>query len=181
MVGQERAPSDPGDRAADRARTSVALLRVGLGLVWLANCVYILDPANVFFASFSGVAQSFGASSAGGPGLAELVSQYAFLFSILIAAVTVSLAVAFLSDVGVRAACVVGAAFNAALLLSQWGQIATIPGGTDIGPQPLYLIGYAVVFVGYRAGDFSLATAVRSGVARWRSHRMLPTRAPRGA
>jgi hypothetical protein len=164
-----------------RSRRAIALLRLGLGSVWAANSLFVLDPANQFFSSFSGVAASFGASSVGGPGFAQFVSQQPLLFSGLIAAVTFSLAVAFLSDAGVRAACVVGAAFNVALLVTQWGQIATIPGGTDIGPQPLYLLAYAVVWVGYRSGDLSLATVLRAWLSRRRPERALPARSPRGA
>jgi hypothetical protein len=159
----------------------MALLRLGIGAVWAANCFYILDPANRFFSSFSGVAASFGSSSAGGPGFANFVSQFPYVFSILIAASTFVLAFSFLSDVGVRVACVAGAVFNMALLVTQWGQLATIPGGTDIGPQPIYLMVYAVVWVGYHPGDLSLATTVRSWVARRRAERVLPARAPRSA
>ena len=165
----------------DRARRGVALLRLGLGAAWLANAFYILDPANGFFSTFSGVASSFGPSTAGGPAVADFVAEHAFVFSILIAAVTVSLAIAFLSDVAVRTACLVGAAFNIALLVSQWGQITTIPGGTDIGPQPLYLIAYGVLWVGYRPGDWSLLGLARVWASRRRGPHGLPVHATEGA
>jgi hypothetical protein len=169
-----------GGAPADRTRRGVALLRLGVGAAWLANVFYIADPANGFFTSFSGVAASFGSSSAGGPGFAEFVAQYSFGSSLLIAAVTISLAIAFLSDVAVRAACVVGAAFNVALLVTQWGLVATIPGGTDIGPQPLYLIAYGALWVGYRPGDLSLRSATIAWVHRRRATHGLPVRAPDG-
>lgn len=169
------------DISPDRSRRGVALLRLGVGAAWLANAYFVLDPANQFFSSFSGVASSFGASTAGGPAVADFVAQNPFVFSILIAAVTVSLAIAFLSDVAVRTACLVGAAFNIALLVSQWGQVTTIPGGTDIGPQPLYLIAYGVLWVGYRPGDLSLATAVRNWASRRRASHRFPVHAPDAA
>ncbi|MCI4325878.1 MAG: hypothetical protein L3K00_08400 [Thermoplasmata archaeon] len=177
-VGSEKVSESRGPA---RPRRGIALLRLGLGAVWAANAVYILDPANQFFSSFSGVAASFGSSTIGGPGLAQFVAQQPFVFSAVITAITLGLAVSFLSDVGVRVACLVGAAFNVALLVTQWGQIATIPGGTDIGPQPLYLLGYAVVWVGYQAGDLSLTATFRTWVARRRSEPVGPARAPRSA
>lgn len=140
----------------------MALLRLGFGGIWAANVVYVADPANDFFSSFSQVAASFGASSLGGTGVASFVAANPEFFALLIAGLTVGLAVAFLSDVAVRAACVVGAAFNIVLLATQWALVATVPGGTDVGPQPLYLVGYAAIFWGYEPGVLSLASSVLS-------------------
>jgi hypothetical protein len=174
-MGQAEARGTSADSStSDRGRRGIAFLRLGLGLAWIANAVYILDPSNDFFASFSGVAASFGGSTAGGPALANFVSAYAMVFSIGIAAITVSLAISFLSDVAVRAACLLGAGFNVALLVSQWGQISTLPGGTDIGPQPLYLIGYAALWVGYRPGELSVSSLARSWLSRRRLGRPVP-------
>jgi hypothetical protein len=128
--------------------------------------VFVVDPANEFFSSFSSVAGSFGGSTLGGPGIASVVAGHPLGFSILIAIATIALAVGFLGDVAVRPLCLVGAGFNLALLLTQWGQTAVIPGGTDVGPHPVYLVGYLALYVGYQPGVLSLATAVRRALAK---------------
>jgi uncharacterized membrane protein YphA (DoxX/SURF4 family) len=123
------------------------LFRIGLGIIWALNLVFILDPANGFFASFSATASSFAPTSAGGPGLANFVAGHPLLFAGLIAGTTAYLAIAFLLGFTTRMACLVGAIFNSVLLVTQFGTVATI-GGTDVGPMPLYLVLYLGLAVG---------------------------------
>jgi hypothetical protein len=80
--------------------------------------------------------------------LPAFVAAHAPVFAVLVAAGTGYLALAFLLGATTRIACIVGAVFNASLLVTQIGGLLTIPGGTDIGPQPLYLLVYAALFVG---------------------------------
>jgi len=124
------------------------VLRLGLGAAWALNLIYIFDPANQFFTTFSATATSFGPTSLGGHGLASFVAAYPEVFSGVIAGLTVYLSAAFLLGLTTRVACLVGGAFNLALLLTQFGQISTFPGSTDIGAQPLYLVIYAALFFG---------------------------------
>jgi hypothetical protein len=153
---------------AERSRLAVGLLRLGLGLVWLANVVFVVDPANGFFSSFSSVAGSFGGATLGGPGFASFVAANPLVFSVLIAATTIGLAAAFLGDFLVRPACIAGLVFNLALFVTQWGQTAVIPGGTDVGPHPVYIVGYLALFVGYQPGVLSVSHAVRQAIAKIR-------------
>jgi hypothetical protein len=159
-------PEAPAPR--DRGRTARGRLPHGLGFVWLANVAFVVDPANDFFSSFAAVAGSFGGSTLGGSGFASTVAAHPLVFSVLIAGATIALAVCLLGDVWVRAACVVGAVFNLALLVTQWGQTVVVPGGTDVGPHPVYLVGYLALFVGYQPGVLSVAAAVRRALARKR-------------
>jgi hypothetical protein len=122
-------------------------LRIGLGVVWLLNLLYVVLPANAFFPTFADTADSFGSTSLGGPGLASFVAGHPGIFSALVAGLTGYLAVAFLLGVSLRAACFIGFGFNLVLLATQFTTLTTIPGGTDVGPQPLYLIAYVALFV----------------------------------
>jgi hypothetical protein len=129
----------------------IEYLRIGLGAIWLANLVFVVDPANQFFASFATTAQSYGPSTPailGGSSLANLVAAHTGLFAALIALATGYLAVAFLLGVTVRPALVVGTVFTTLLLVTQWGQTFVFPGGTDVGPMPLYLLMYGILWVG---------------------------------
>lgn len=157
--------SDPS-RPARRGRSPVEWFRVGLGLIWTLNLVFILDPANQFFPTFADTASSFAGTSASGPGLAEFVAANPMVFSLLIAGTTVYLAIAFLAGLTTRLACVTGAAFNSILLLTQFGQVVVL-GGTDVGPMPLYLVLYLGLFVGAAGSDFALDARIwRSGLLR---------------
>lgn len=145
---RDRPPDPPdGARVATRERSALLALRVGLGLVWTLNLVFIVDPGNRYFSTFSDTAAAFGPTSLGGPGLAGFVAGHPLVFAVGIAVVTAYLAVSFLLGCTTRAACLVGIGFNGLLLVTQFGQIAVIPGGTDIGPQPLYLLGYGVLLL----------------------------------
>ena len=153
----QQAPGTTGAR-----RGSLAL-RFGLGIIWSLNLIYIVDPASQYFSTFSKTAASFGSSTLGGPALASLVARSPVPFEILIAGVTAYLAAAFLLVITTRSACIVGAGLNFVLLLTQFGGIATIPGSTDVGPQPLYLVMYVATFLGS-------ASSGRSPVVWWKEH-----------
>jgi uncharacterized membrane protein YphA (DoxX/SURF4 family) len=120
----------------------MAVIRIGLGIVWALNLVFVLDPANQFFPGFAATAQGFSGTSLGGPALAEFVASNGGVFSVVIAAVTGYLAVALLLGATTRWACAIGFLFNTVLLITQVGSVAVLPGGTDVGPMPLYLVAY---------------------------------------
>jgi uncharacterized membrane protein YphA (DoxX/SURF4 family) len=124
------------------------MLRLGIGLVWAFNLVFIFDPENGFFTSFSATAASYAPVSLGGAGFPAFVASHSVIFSWLIAGVTVYLAIAFLLGITTRFACLVGGAFAIALLVSQFGGTFVMPGGTDVGPMPLYLAAYLALAVG---------------------------------
>ncbi len=127
---------------------SLDLLRVGLGLIWAVNLVFVADPSNQFFPTFHSVALSFAPTSLGGPAVATFVADHAALFAWLTAALTAYLAVALLLGLTTRLACIVGGVASVLLLLTQWLSTFLLPGGTDVGPHPLYLLIYLVLFAG---------------------------------
>jgi uncharacterized membrane protein YphA (DoxX/SURF4 family) len=137
-------------------RRALVALRLAIGTVWAVNLVFIFDPQNAFFSTFATTASSYTSGSLGGPGFPAFVAAHPEVFSFLIAGVTLYLAVAFLLGVTTRFACVVGTAFAMALLISQWGGTFMIPGGTDVGPMPLYLGIYLALAVGHAERYFSL-------------------------
>ncbi len=143
-----------GPSAAGEGRWSfsrdfaVEVLRSGLGVIWAVNLVFIVDPANMYFGTFAATAQSYGPTSLGGSGLANFVAQNAVVFAWMIAGVTAYLAVAFLLGLTTRLACYIGVLFAAALLWTQIGSTFVIPGGTDVGAHPLYLLIYVVLIAG---------------------------------
>jgi hypothetical protein len=143
-------------------RRAILALRIGLGMVWAANVVFIALPANEFFPSFSSAASGYGPSTVGGGGFAELVASQPMIFAGLIAALTIYLAVAFLTGFTVRLALLAGGLFNVALLLTQWGTTFFFPGGTDVGPQPLYLL----LYVGLAVGDASRFYSIDARLAK---------------
>ncbi len=136
--------------AASRRLPSPVLemLRIGLGFVWLANLLFIVLPASGYWSSFATVARSYGPSTLGGAGLANFVAAHASFFSVLLALVTAYLAVALILGVTTRFALALGAVTSSLLLLTQFGSTFVFPGGTDVGPQPLYLLLYAALGYG---------------------------------
>ncbi|MCI4330943.1 MAG: hypothetical protein L3K19_03750 [Thermoplasmata archaeon] len=144
LPAPSRVESDRGNRS------TFTVLRLSLGVAWALNLVFILDPANAFFATFADTASGFGPTSVGGGGLARFVAGHSALFALLIAGTTAFLAVAFLTGRATRLGCVVGLSFNSVLLLTQLGSVAVMQGGTDIGPQPLYLAMYLALLVNAR-------------------------------
>lgn len=127
---------EPGGHRA----LAVEVLRIGLGLVWAANLVFIVDPTNQFFPTFASSAASYAPTSLGGPGLALFVAANGAVFSVLIAVATAYLAFAFITGTTTRWACVVGFLLSGFFLVTQWGSTFSFPGGTDVGPHPLYML-----------------------------------------
>lgn len=158
----EGAPGPPSANPA--ASTGLFALRLGIGLVWAMNCVYIFDPANDFFSGFSAEAASFAPVALGGGALPRFAAAHPAVFSILIAATTLYLAVAFLLGGTTRWACGIGIGFALALLVSQFGLTFVVPGGTDVGPMPIYVAVYAALLLGRAERVFSLD-------AWWGAHR----------
>jgi hypothetical protein len=148
-MGSQGTPvGSPSGVPANASDGGMLALRLGIGLAWALNFLFVLLPSNQFFSGFGGTAASFGPTSLGGAGLATFVAGHAWLFSWGLAITTGYLAIAFLLGISTRTACVVGLVLNSLLLLTQYGSIVVIPGGTDIGPQPLYLIVYIALFLG---------------------------------
>ena len=165
------------DATARSLRRGIIALRLALGLVWALNLIFIFDPANDFFSTFASTAASYAPVSLGGAGFPTFVSAHPALFSALIALVTLYLAIAFLFGVTTRVACWVGAGFALALFVSQFGATFVIPGGTDVGPMPLYLAAYFALWVGHAERHASVdALLARHG---WRWARRRPTAGPR--
>jgi hypothetical protein len=153
-------------RPATRSRSdeALSLLRLSMGVIWGGNLLFILLPANQFFPTFAATATGMARTTLGGPGLASFVSSNAVLFSAAIALATGYLALAFLLGVTTRVACVVGSAFSLGLLIAQWGATFSIPGGTDVGPHPIYLVAYLALAWSDSARFYSLPALL----ARWR-------------
>jgi hypothetical protein len=123
-------------------------LRLAIGIVWALNLIFVVDPANRFFSGFASTADGFAGQSIGGALLPRLAAAHPAFFAVLIAGVTAYLAVAFLLGITVRLACGLGIAFAAVLLITQFGGTFAIPGGTDVGPMPLYLGIYGALLWG---------------------------------
>jgi uncharacterized membrane protein YphA (DoxX/SURF4 family) len=127
---------------------SIDLLRVGMGVVWILNMVFILAPANLFFPTFQDIALSFAPTSLGGPGVANFVAANATLFAWITALLTAYLAVAFVLGVTTRLVCIVGGAASIIFLATQFISTFQVPGGSNVGPHPLYLLIYLILFTG---------------------------------
>jgi uncharacterized membrane protein YphA (DoxX/SURF4 family) len=151
-------PSEPPPPAAPsrRASNGMLALRVALGVIWSINLIYIFDPANLYWSGFQSSAASYAGETLGGGGFATFVAANPSIFAIVIAAVTVYLAIAFLLGLTTRLACVVGFGFTFALFVTQWAQISTFPGSTDVGTQPLYLAMFVALFIGFEAPRLSI-------------------------
>jgi uncharacterized membrane protein YphA (DoxX/SURF4 family) len=147
------------------------VLRLALGAVWAGNLLFVIVPSNNFFESFSATASGFSSSNPTGPGLAEFAAQNGPVFALLVAGTTVYLAVALILGLTTRIACLVGSAFSATLLVAQWGLTFSFPGGTDVGPHPLYLAIYAGLFIGRADQYFSLDERAMPALRRWLSRR----------
>lgn len=173
-----RAEPDPfvvsrSGASIDRGARALEVLRIAIGGVWLLNLLFILVPSADYWGSFASVASSFGASTPGGPGFASFVGANALFFAILIAVVTAYLAIAFLFGVTTRLACLVGTAASVVFLWTQFSTTFAFPGGTDVGPHPLYLAVYLALFVGGAGRYWSVDHRV------WRLKVPLVTRAGR--
>lgn len=150
MATTTDAPGDP------RSSLAIEVLRIGLGIIWALNLVFIVAPANHFFGNFGQVALTFGPTTLGGPALAEYVAGHATLFAWVVAVVTAYLSVAFLLGITTKWACLVGGLFSAVLLGVQVGSTFVFPGGTDVGEHPLYMLIYVGLVVGGAGSAYSL-------------------------
>ncbi len=101
------------DSRESRASFAIEILRIGVGIVWAMNFVFIVAPANDFFGNFGQVVLSLGPTSIGGSGLEQFVAAHAPFFAWLVAVVTGYLAVAFILGLTTRWACIIGGVFSA--------------------------------------------------------------------
>jgi uncharacterized membrane protein YphA (DoxX/SURF4 family) len=141
---------------SDPTGMSIDLLRVGIGLVWVLNLVFVLDPANQFFPTFRETALSFAPSTLGGPAVANFVAAHPTAFAWITAGLTAYLAAAFVLGLTTRLACIVGGAASVLFLLTQFFTTVEAPGGTDVGPHPLYLLAYLILFLGGAGRYFAI-------------------------
>jgi uncharacterized membrane protein YphA (DoxX/SURF4 family) len=153
-VGNTNRPSTGSAR--DPGPWALEFLRVGVGVVWGLNVLFIVAPANAYFTTFQSAASAYEPTSLGGPGLAQFFATYPTFFAWVIAGVTVYLAVAFLLGLTTRLACVIGAVFSIGFLVTQYTATFSVPGSNDVGAHPLYLLIYLVLFVGGAGLRFSL-------------------------
>ncbi len=156
---------------ADPKGMSLDLLRVGIGIVWSLNLLFILAPSNGFFSHFKNAAAGFESSTLGGPWFAGYVSAHPVLFAWGLAFLTGYLAFAFLAGFTTRLACFVGEIASAFFLITQFGSTFALNGtGTDVGPHPLYLLIYLILFAGgagqYVAIDHWIWTTGRARLPR---------------
>ena len=136
---------------------SIDLLRVGMGLVWALNLIYILTPSNRYFSMFQSMASGYGSTTLGGPWFANWVAGSPAFFAWAIAILTAYLAVAFLAGITTRLACVAGGVASVAFLVTQFYATFALDGsGTDVGPHPLYLLIYLILFTAGAGQYFAL-------------------------
>ena len=154
----------------DRAAFTVEMLRVAMGIIWSLDLLFVVDPANQFFPTFAATAASYAPTTLGGPALATWVAANATIFSWIVALGTAYLAIAFLTGLTTRYAAVLGALGSLLLLITQWGSTFGMPGGTDVGPHPLYIAMDLVLFLAPAGRYFSLDA--------WWASRRAPSPAP---
>lgn len=127
---------------------SIELLRVGMGIVWALNFLFVADPTNQFFPTFRDTAISFASTSLGGPGVADFVAAHATFFAWFTALLTAYLALAFVSGATTRLACLVGSLASVVFFVTQFVSTFQGPGATDVGPHPLYILSYVILLAG---------------------------------
>lgn len=141
----------------DREGVAVDVLRVGMGSVWALNLIFIAAPANEFFSTFREASLSFAPTSVGGPTVADFVAAHALVFAWITVLLTSYLATSFLLGLTTRLACIVGGVASIVFLVTQFLSTFTLPGATDVGPHPVYLLIYLLLFAGgagrYLAAD----------------------------
>ncbi len=171
------------ERASPARSRMIEFLRIGLGLVWFANFLFIVYPPNDFFGNFANVALTFAPVSFGGAAFPDYVASHPLFFSWTVALVTGYLAFAFTLGLTTRIACFVGSFFSAVLFAIQVGTIFVFPGGTDVGEHPLYILISAILLVGGAGQSLSLDEWVRTTWTRYWAARptRVPGRAPAGA
>jgi hypothetical protein len=148
--------------------------------VWALNLVCIFDPANGYFTGFGATAASVEGTSLGGSAFPTFVAAHPLVFSLVIAVVTLYLAIAFLFGVSTRAACIVGTVFALALLVSQFGSTFVI-GGTDVGPMPIYVAVFGALFFGHAERTLSFDAGWSARAQRNRAPVPLSQPGPRAA
>ena len=168
--GSGESGSVPATNAHSPSRM-IEVLRIGLGLVWVANFFFIVYLPNDYWGQFPGIARSFAPVSFGGPGFPDYVASHPLVFSWLVAGITGYLAVAFTLGLTTRIACFVGSFFSAVLFAIQVGTIFVFPGGTDVGEHPLFILITAILLVGGAGQSLSLDAWTRSAWARYRAAR----------
>lgn len=131
-----------------RPLVAIEMLRILTGVVWLVNLVFIVDPAADYWSTFASVAQSYGPTTLGGPGLASFVSSNSGVFAWLIALLTVYLGAALTLGLTTRLASILGVVASIMFFVTQFGTTFLFPGGTDVGAHPLYIVIYATLWVG---------------------------------
>jgi len=163
LNGEMQEPRRPDPRAI-----SLEMLRIGMGIIWALNMVFIVLPSNQYFSTFASTARSFAPTSVGGPLLADFVGAHATVFAWGIAILTAYLSVALCLGLTTRWACSVGIIASVIFLGTQFASTFQTPGGTDVGPHPLYILVYLILLVGgagrYWALDARLSASLRS---RW--------------
>jgi hypothetical protein len=169
--------SEPSPNSADPwgRGHAIELLRIGVGAVWLVNLLFIVDPANMYWSTFSATALSFAPTTVGGPGLAQYVAAHPLFFSWGIALVTGYLALSLLFGFTTRLACFLGSFFSAILLATQFGTTFLFPGGTDVGAHPLYILVYGVLVVGGAGQSLSVDHWVHEQLRLRRAARPAPS------
>lgn len=168
--GSPANPTAPGPEGSRHGRM-IEVLRIGLGIVWLANFFFIVYPPNNFFGEFSSIARTFAPVSFGGPGFPDYVAAHPLFFSWVVALTTGYLAIAFTFGLTTRLACFVASFFSAVLFAIQIGSIFVVPGGTDVGEHPLFILISAVLLVGGAGASLSLDEWIRTAWARYRAAR----------
>jgi len=166
----------PPDPSVSRKHRMIEVLRIGLGIVWVANFFFIVYPPNNYFGEFPSIARSFAPVSFGGPGFPDYVAGHPLFFSWAVALITGYLAVAFTLGLTTRIACFVGSFFSAVLFAIQVGTIFVFPGGTDVGEHPLFILISAVLLVGGAGQSLSLDAWIRTEWARYRATRPVAER-----
>jgi plastocyanin len=144
----------------------IELLRIGIGVIWLFNLIFIIDPVNDYFGSFAATANSFVPQTPLAPWSAAFVADHPAFFAVLIGVVTGALAGIFLTGMAVRAGAVIGALLSSALLWTQWSGTFSMPGATDVGPHPLYLLIYLVLFLAPAGVKWTFPSGLRALRAR---------------
>ncbi|MCI4352617.1 MAG: hypothetical protein L3K14_04435 [Thermoplasmata archaeon] len=163
-------PEKPG--SSWNGRNAIDLLRIGAGIVWLLNLIFIVNPQNQFWSKFSTTALSYAPTTLGGPGLAQYVAAHSTFFAWSIALFTGYMAVALLLGFTTRIACFTGSFFSAVLLATQFGTTYLFPGGTDVGAHPLYLLVYGVLVVGGAGRSLSADLWLRNILASRRARQI---------
>ncbi len=143
----EPSARDSAGRGSYPREISVEVLRIEIGVIWALNLVFVVAPSNGYFDTFVSTALSFGPTSVGGPGLANFDPQNGVVFAWIIDGVTVYLTGAFILGVTTRLACYSGILFSVAFLWTQVGSTFVVPGSTDVGAYPLYILVYGVLVV----------------------------------